>query len=328
LKQVLITGGAGFIGSHLTELLLTGGNHVTVLDDESTGSPDNLAAVQDHFQFEYVAGDVADGDLLDRLLKGVDEVYHLAAAVGVRMVADAPVESIERNVLPTQRLLERLLQFAGTGRPPKLFFASSSEVYGKNPKQRWSEEDSLLMGPTTRPRWSYGVAKALDEFLVLAYYRQHKLPVVVGRLFNVVGPRQSGRYGMVLPRFVERALAGEPPVVYDDGAQVRCFAHVGDVCRAAADLMRTDAAVGKVINIGSDEPITILELAEAVVRLVDPKLDIEFQSYRHVYAADFEDIRRRVPDLQLLRSLIHYEPRYATTSTVEEVVEWMRSTLG
>ena len=182
------------------------------------------------------------------------------------------------------------------GKATKFFLASSSEVYGKNPKSTWTEEDDIVLGPTTHMRWSYGASKAIDEFLTLAYHRQHGLPVVVGRFFNVVGPRQTGRYGMVLPRFVDSALAGKPPIVHDDGRQVRCFAHVADVCRMVVALMATPAAVGQVFNIGSDVPVSILELAKRVLAVVDPSLEIEFQSYRDAYSDDFEDVRRRVPD--------------------------------
>lgn len=324
MKQILVTGGAGFIGSHLTELLLARGHRVTVIDDQSTGRRENLLGVEDHFDFNFVEGSVADRELMRRLLSDADEVYHLAAAVGVKLIADSPIESIERNIAPTQLLLEELYRCQQEGRYVKMFLASSSEVYGKNPKERWTEEDDIVLGPTTRPRWSYGAAKAIDEFLTLAYHRQHQLPVVVGRFFNVVGPRQTGRYGMVLPRFVSAALQGKPPVVHDDGQQIRCFAHVMDVCNMVIALMESDGAVGQVVNIGSDQPITILKLAERVVELVNPQLDIEFESYRHAYSDDFEDVRTRIPDLTKLKSLISYEPRHDLDSILREVIEWNR----
>ncbi len=209
------------------------------------------------------------------------------------------------------------------GLSPKLFLASSSEVYGKNPLPRWTEEDDLVFGPTTRARWSYGVSKAIDEFLALACWRQERLPVVIGRLFNVVGPRQTGRYGMVLPRLVAAALAGRRPIVHDDGAE-RCFAHVSDVVRAIVDLMQTPAAIGGVFNIGSDQPISIRELARRVIAAVNPSLDIEFQSYAAAYSEDFEDIRRRVPDLSRLCRTIDFRLEYDLDRIIAEVIDWQR----
>lgn len=325
MKQILITGGAGFIGGHLAEMLLARGCRVTVVDDESTGRRANLQAVEDHFDFNYVSGNVGDRELVRRLLNDADEVYHLAAAVGVKLIADAPIASIERNIAPTQLLLEEIHRLQQAGRYVKLFLASSSEVYGKNPKQPWSEDDDIVLGPTTRARWSYGASKAIDEFLALAYHRQHQLPVVAGRFFNVVGPRQTGRYGMVLPRLVGAALRGEPPVVHDDGRQTRCFAHVADVCRAVIALMDADAAIGQVVNIGGDQPIAILQLAERVIAAVDPKLDIEFESYRHAYSDDFEDVRVRVPDLSKLKRLIDWEPRHDLDAIIRDVIEWKKT---
>jgi UDP-glucose 4-epimerase len=323
-KNVLVTGGAGFIGSHLTELLLASGCRVTVVDDESTGSLDNLAAVDEHDNLTIVSGDVTDRVLVRELVADVDDVYHLAASVGVQRIADAPIESIERNIAPVELLLSELARKQRAGQTTKFFLASSSEVYGKNPKPSWTEEDDIVLGPTTHMRWSYGASKAIDEFLTLAYHRQHGLPVVVGRFFNVVGPRQTGRYGMVLPRFVDSALAGKPPVVHDDGQQVRCFAHVADVCRMVVALMATPAAVGKVFNIGSDVPVSILELAKRVLAVVDPKLGIEFQSYRDAYSDDFEDVRRRVPDLTKLRAAIDVGALRDLDGVIRDVVAWKR----
>jgi len=320
VKHCLVTGGAGFIGSHLTEALLARGDRVSVVDDESTGSIDNLAAVMDHPRFRYTKGTVADRDLVRRLVADVDEVYHLAAAVGVALIASAPIRTIETNIYPTELILAELGRRQQQGRTAKLFLASSSEVYGRNPKPRWSEEDDLVFGPTDRARWSYGTSKAIDEFLALAYWRQQRLPVVVGRLFNVVGPRQSGAYGMVLPRFVEAALAGGPLVVHDDGRQVRCFAHVSDVVRAIIGLMDRQQAVGRVLNIGSDQPTSILDLARRVIAAVDPSLAIEFVGYAEAYADDFEDCRHRVPDLTRLREVLDFELRHDLDDVIREVV--------
>jgi UDP-glucose 4-epimerase len=325
VKHALITGGAGFIGSHLAETLIARDYRVTVVDDESTGTAENLATVRDHFNFSYVHGSVADKALVRQLVGDVDEVYHLAAAVGVQLISTAPIHTIETNIYPTELILNELLRRKREGYGVKLFLASSSEVYGKNPKPLWSEDDDLVFGPTTRPRWSYGASKAIDEFLALAYWRQHRLPVVIGRFFNVVGPRQTGRYGMVLPRFIEAALAGRPLVVHDDGHQVRCFAHVNDVVRSVIELMGTDAAVAGVFNIGSDQPVSILQLAKSVIAAVNPKLEIVFQSYAEAYDQDFEDVRSRIPDLSRLRRTIRFRPEFELEATLRDVIEQTRA---
>ena len=325
VANVLITGGAGFIGSHLTEAVLARGDRVTVIDDESTGRSDNLAAVRGHERLHFVRGSVGDAALVRSLLDGVDEVYHLAAAVGVALIAREPLQTIERNIYPTQLLLDELCRRHQAGQRLKFFLASTSEVYGKNPKPTWTEEDDLVFGATTRPRWSYGASKAIDEFLTLACYRQFGLPVVVARFFNVVGPRQSGAYGMVLPRFVDAALADEPLVVHDDGRQVRCFAHVRDVVGAVLGLMQTEAAVGQVFNIGSDQPIAIRDLAARVIELADSRSTIQFQSYAEAYDRDFEDIRHRVPDLTRLQGTIGYQPTFDLEGIVRDVIAWKRS---
>jgi UDP-glucose 4-epimerase len=324
VANVLVTGGAGFIGSHLAEALLARGDRVTVIDDESTGRLENLTAVRGHAGLNIVRGSVGDARLVASLLDGVDEVYHLAAAVGVALIAREPLQTIERNIYPTQLLLDELCRRHAAGQTVRFFLASTSEVYGKNPKPTWNEEDDLVFGATTRPRWSYGASKAIDEFLTLACARQFGLPVVIGRFFNVVGPRQTGAYGMVLPRFVASAVAGQPLVVHDDGRQIRCFAHVADVVTAVVALMQTPAALGRVFNIGSDQPVSILELAQQVVELAGTQSRIEFQSYTAAYDADFEDIRRRVPDLSRLRGTIAYQPRHDLRSIIRELVEQSR----
>jgi UDP-glucose 4-epimerase len=323
-QRSLITGGAGFIGSHLAEALLARGERVTVLDDESTGRRENLAAVEGHSRFRYVHGSAGDETLLAGLLAEADDVYHLAAAVGVKLIDDAPIESIERNLAPVEALLRKMHVLQGHGHAGKLFVASSSEVYGKNPHAPWREDADLVIGRTDRSRWSYGAAKAIDEFLALAYWRQYKLPVVIGRFFNVVGPRQRGEYGMVLPRFVESALAGRPLRVHDDGQQVRCFAHVNDVVGAVIGLMQCEAAVGQVYNIGSDEPITILDLAGKVIQAVDPALEVQFQPYAEAYSPDFEDVRVRVPDITKLRRAIGYSPQFDLEATIRAAIQWRR----
>lgn len=319
-RRALVTGGAGFIGSHLVESLLARGDEVWVIDDESTGSVENLRQVLDRPLLHYIKGTVADRPLVARTVALVDEVYHLAAAVGVQLIASSPIRTIETNIYPTELILSEVDAQRQLGRKVKLFLASTSEVYGKNPKDRWTEDDDLVFGATSRPRWSYGTSKAIDEFLALAYWDEHRLPVVIGRFFNVVGPRQTGAYGMVLPRFVDAALAGGPLVVHDDGRQTRCFAHVADVIAAVLALMDTPQAPGQVVNIGSDQPVSILELAQRVIAAVDPAVPIVFQSYAEAYSANFEDCRRRVPDLTRLRRLIDHRPRYSLDDVIAQIV--------
>lgn len=322
MGKILVTGGAGFIGSHLTEALLARGDEVVVVDDESTGRAANLAAAAANPRLTIVRGSIGDAALISRVLDGASEVYHLAAAVGVALIAREPLQTIERNIYPTQLLLDELCRRQRAGQSVRFFLASTSEVYGKNPKLVWNEEDDLVFGPTTRPRWSYGASKAIDEFLTLACARQFGLPVVIARFFNVVGPRQTGAYGMVLPRFVDAALAGEPLLVHDDGRQVRCFAHVSDVVGAVLALMQKPAAAGKVFNIGSDQPVSILDLAKRVVALTSSHSPIEFQSYAAAYDADFEDIRHRVPDLSRIRSTMNYMPKFDLDAIVRDVISW------
>jgi UDP-glucose 4-epimerase len=315
----LVTGGAGFIGSHLVEALLAAGRSVVVLDDLSTGSLDNLAAVQAHPRLRVVVDSAADEARLGALLDEADEVYHLAAVVGVRLVLEQPQRTVDVNLGPTAAILRRL-----TARPRPLFLASTSEVYGKNPRTPLSEDDDLVLGPTTRSRWVYACSKALDEYLALAEHQRSGLPVVVGRFFNVVGPRQIGRYGMVVPRFVDQALSGGPLLVHGDGLQVRCFAHVRDVVDGALRLMSCPEAPGKAFNLGSDVPVTVRELAETVRRLIDPNLTLEYVPYEQAFPAGFEDIRCRVPDLTRVRQTIGYQPRWSLEDVVREVIAWRR----
>jgi UDP-glucose 4-epimerase len=317
MQTSLVTGGAGFIGSHLVEALLALGRNVVVLDDLSTGAIANLEGVRAHPRLRIVIDSITNDRLLAELIDSADEVYHLAAVVGVRRVLEAPELTITTNVGPMETLL-RLLE----GRNKPLFLASTSEVYGKSPKVPLAEDDDLLLGPTPKGRWIYACSKALDEYLALAYHQRSGLPVVIGRLFNVVGPRQTGRYGMVLPRFVDQALTGGPLVVYDDGGQVRCFAHVGDVVRAVLALMSCPAARGRVFNVGSDAPVTIRELAQRVARAVDPALEIQHLAYDRAYAPGFEDIRCRVPDLTRLRATVGQHDPTSLEEIVREIVAW------
>ena len=327
MRHSLVTGGAGFIGSHLVEALLARGDRVSVIDDESTGSIDNLSAVLHHPRLAYTKGTVADEQLVRRLVADADEVYHLAAAVGVQLIAQSPIHTIETNIYTTELLLRELGRLTAAGRNVKFFLASTSEVYGKNPKPQWTEDDDLVFGATTRPRWSYGASKAIDEFLALAYWRERRLPVVIGRFFNVVGPRQTGAYGMVLPRLIDAALAGRLLVVHGDGQQQRCFAHVSDVVRAVLDLMGCPEAFGGVLNVGSDQPVSILELARRVIAAVNPSLAVEFVSYAQAYGEDFEDCRRRVPDLSRVRAMIGYQIRYDLDAIIRGLVEWKKGKL-
>lgn len=317
--HVLITGGSGFIGSHLVRLFLERGEKVTIVDDLSTGRATNLSAIADHPSLTIQNADVGNPALVRTLCERADVVYHLAAAVGVALIAKQPIQTIHRNIYPTQLILEELRHQQLLGRSVPLFLASTSEVYGKNPKSIWNEEDDLVFGATTKPRWSYGASKAIDEFLALASFRETQLPVVIGRFFNVVGPRQTGAYGMVLPRFVEAAMAGKPLIVHDDGQQQRCFAHVSDVIRAVVRLTESPETYGRIYNIGSDQPVTILQLAQRVQAIVNPKAPIEFQSYADAYDQDFEDIRRRVPDLARIRTAIGYKEEHNLDNIIHDV---------
>lgn len=320
--RILVTGGGGFIGSHLTDYFLNRGDEVLVVDDFSTGNPRNLEHHQGNPRLTVIPSDLAQPGRIQELCHGIDAVYHLAAAVGVALIAKQPTQTIHRNIYPTQLLLDELRRqhLAGTSIP--LFLASTSEVYGKNPKPMWNENDDLVFGPTTKPRWSYGASKAIDEFLCMACVREYGMKIVIGRFFNVVGPRQTGAYGMVLPRFVDAAMKGKPLVVHDDGQQTRCFAHVSDVVHAVTTLMQSADCFGRIYNIGSDTPVSILDMAKKVIELVNPKASIEFQSYAQAYDEDFEDIRRRVPDLTRLKSAIEYEPRYSLEKIIKSVHEY------
>ena len=323
MARCLVTGGAGFIGSHLAQRLLDEGHHVTVLDNLSTGRRDNLHAIESHPAFRFINGSITDPVVVSEAVRGTDQIYHLAAAVGVKLVAEDPVRTIETNIYPTESLLRLAVQGG-----QRFYLASTSEVYGKNPKPEWTEDDDLQFGPTSRPRWAYGCSKAIDEFLALAYHREYGLPVVIGRFFNVVGPRQLGNYGMVIPRFVEQALAGGPLTVYDDGSQVRCFAHVREVIDCVVRLMHTDAAVGRIFNIGSDQPVSMRQLAEEVIRRVDPALKLQLIPYQQAYGDDFEDVSRRVPDVTRLQQTIGVKPAMPLADVLDDIIRAKRSSSG
>lgn len=315
----LITGGAGFIGSHLADYLLKEGEEVVILDDLSTGSFDNIKHLVDNKRFRYYIGKVEDGRLFEGIVDSVDRIYHLAAAVGVQLIVEDPVRTIENNINSTQVVLEHAVTY---GKP--VLVASTSEVYGRSDKLPFSEESEVVYGPTSRFRWSYAISKAVDEFLFLAYNRQKGLPGVIVRLFNTVGPRQTGRYGMVVPRFVKQALTGEPITVYGSGEQTRCFTHVLDVVPALRNLMKTKTAHGLVVNIGNDEEITINALAEKIQKRVNPKVEIVRLPYEKVLGKNFEDMDARRPDLTRIRQLIGYHATKTLDTIIEDVYNYYR----
>ena len=319
--RALVTGGAGFIGSHLTEALLAAGHEVVVLDDLSTGQRGNLAAVEGHPQLEVVVGSVTDEPLVRKVVTGADVIYHLAAAVGVRLILDQPVGTIETNIVGT----EILLRAAREGRP-RVVLASTSEVYGKSDHVPLSEEDDRVLGPTTKSRWSYACSKAIDEFLALAYHREYGLPVTIVRFFNTIGPRQTGRYGMVVPRFVRQALDGGPITVYGDGRQSRCFTDVEDTVRATIALSLTPAAVGEVFNVGTTHELTIGALAERVRALAGSDAPIVLVPYDEAYQPGFEDPQRRVPDIRKAERVAGYRPRVPLDDTLRRVIGHLRDT--
>jgi UDP-glucose 4-epimerase len=313
--RYLITGGSGFIGSHLAERLLDQGDGVLVLDDLSTGRFDNIAHLEGRTGFELRVGSVTDRRIVERCVTRCRAVFHLASAVGVRLVVEQPVKTIETIVNGTDVVLRACARY----RRPMLL-TSTSEVYGKGSRVPFAEGDDCVMGPTTTRRWAYACAKALDEFLALAHWHEMRLPVVVARLFNTVGPRQTGRYGMVVPRFVAQALAGEPITVYGDGQQTRCFAHVADVVGALVALLGRAEAAGQVFNVGNDEEVTILQLAERVRSLTGSSSPIRLIPYSAAYTAGFEDMARRVPDLTRIRQLIGYQPTRDLDEILGDVV--------
>ncbi len=315
----LITGGAGFIGSHLAEALLARGDVVYIIDDLSTGTIRNIDHLKVNDRFHYTIDTVENIPVMAELVDRADVIFHLAAAVGVRLVVESPVRTIETNLRGT----EIVLALAAKKKKP-VFLASTSEVYGKSERIPYSEDDDLLIGPPHVGRWAYACSKAIDEFLALAYWRERDLPVVIGRFFNTVGPRQTGRYGMVLPRFVRQALSGQPITVYGDGEQSRCFGYVEDVVQAVIRLMETPEAVGQVFNIGSDEEITINELARRVKALSDSPSEIVHVPYDQAFGEGFEDMRRRVPDLRKIRRTIGYEPRVGIDEIIRRVIEHER----
>jgi len=329
-RRALVTGGAGFIGSHLVERLIEDGQRVTVLDDLSTGRRPNLAAVVDRPELELVEGSVLDAELVQTLVARVDVVYHLAAAVGVDWVMRHPLRSLETNIQGTEHVLRAC---ATPETPRRVLIASTSEVYGKNDKDALAEDDDRVLGSARLSRWFYASAKAIDEAFALAYWQERRLPVTVVRLFNTVGARQTGRYGMVVPRFVRWALRNEPLRVYGDGQQTRCFTNVHDVVHALIALMRTPSAAGETFNIGQPHEIRIIDLARRVIELAESSSELKLVPYHaeEAYgerAAGFEDMRRRVPDASKLYAYTGFRPRIGLDQTLREVIDYERSALG
>ena len=314
--KVLITGGAGFIGSHLAERLLGAGHDVSVLDNLSTGSIDNIAQLKSHPCFRYAIDSVTNEPLLAELIDGCDVVFHLAAAVGVKLIVEQPVHTIETNVHGTEVVLKH-----ANKKKKLVFIASTSEVYGKSSVVPFRESADLVLGPTEKHRWAYACSKLIDEFLALAYWREKRLPVVVVRLFNTVGPRQTGRYGMVLPTFVRQALAGQPITVFGDGTQSRSFTYVGDVVDALVALASEPRAIGGVYNIGNTGEVTIADLAARVKEVTASTSAIQLIPYDEAYEAGFEDMPRRVPDITKLRELIGFAPKMALDDIIKTVVD-------
>ena len=317
--KYLITGGAGFIGGHLVESLLADGHEVIVIDDFSTGSPDNLHKVADNPKLDLVEGNILELPELEYLITRSDMVFHLAAAVGVELVVHDPVRTITTNVHGTEKVLKGAVRHN-----TKLLIASTSEVYGKSDKKSFSETDDLLIGPSTHCRWSYACSKLLDEFFAMAYYRSSQLPIIVARFFNTVGPRQTGRYGMVLPRFVTKALKNEDLQVYGDGEQSRCFCHVLDTVRALRLLADNQQAVGQVFNIGTRRQTTINNLAEMVIERLGSKSGIERIPYEKAYEAGFEDMLRRLPDTSKLTGLTGWEAQRSLENIIDDVADFYR----
>jgi UDP-glucose 4-epimerase len=317
--KILITGGAGFIGSHLAERLLERGDEVCIIDDLSTGAIENIAAIKNHPQFTYHIDSVRNYRVTAELVDMCDIVYHLAAAVGVRLIVESPVSTIETNIRGT----DIILSLAAKKRK-RVVITSTSEVYGKRSNVPFREDDDLVMGPTSKGRWSYACSKAIDEFLAIAYWKEKRVPTVIVRLFNTVGPRQTGRYGMVIPNFVRQALAEQDITVHGDGSQTRCFTHVNDVVTSLIKVAEHPRAVGEVYNIGSEHEVSILELARKIKKLTGSESRIVFKPYDEAYEEGFEDMMRRVPDVSKIRELINYKPTTDLDSILASVIDYHR----
>src|SRR5215467_2116257 len=317
--KVLITGGAGFIGSHLAERQLDRGDEVHILDDLSTGAIENIQRIKDRPDFNYQLDSVTNYRLTAELVDLCDVVYHLAAAVGVRLIVESPVRTIETNIRGTEIVLGLAAK-----KQKRILITSTSEVYGKLDRVPFKEDDDLVMGPTSKGRWSYACSKAIDEFLAIAYWKEKRVPTVIARLFNTVGPRQTGRYGMVIPSFVRQALTGQDITVYGDGSQRRCFTHVDDAVGALMRLAEHPAAVGEAYNIGGNQEVTILEVAERIKHLTGSDSRIVFVPYEQAYEEGFEDMMRRVPDISKIGRLVGYAPKISLDDILASVIEYQR----
>ncbi len=322
MPRALITGGAGFIGSHLAEALLAQGWEVVIIDDLSTGSMENIEHLKGNPRFSYVLDTVLNRPLMLELIDRADVVFHLAAAVGVRLIVERPVHTIETNIKATELVLELCAR-----KKKPVLISSTSEVYGKLDRPKFREDDDLVLGPTSRSRWCYAASKIIDEFLAKAYFKERGLPAVVVRLFNTIGPRQTGQYGMVVPRFVRQALLGEPITVYGDGRQRRSFTWVGDVVNAMIALVQHPKAYGEVFNIGHDKDISIYELAVMVKEMVGSPSEIVFVPYEEACEPGFEDMPRRLPDLSKIRALIGYQPSLDLPAMLERIIAYERGRL-
>jgi len=320
MKRALITGGAGFIGSHLTERLLERGDEVFVIDNLWTGKLANLARIQGHERLHLVVDTILNESVMNELIFKADRVYHLAAAVGVRNVMDHPVETLEVNVKGTEVVLRLANRFK-----KKAFIASTSEIYGKHVEHDLSEDNNRVMGTVKKRRWAYACSKTLDEFLALAYFDEKKLPVVIGRLFNTVGPRQTGRYGMVLPGFVQSALLGKPITVYGDGNQTRSFMHVDDAVGAIIRLMDDPSAEGEIYNVGNDQEVSINDLAQKVKEMTGSDSEIDHIPYDRAYGPGFEDMERRCPNISKLKGAIGFEPSYDLEGIIQSVINYFKT---
>ncbi len=320
IERILITGGAGFIGSHLAERLLDSGRQVAILDNLSTGRFENIEHLVGRPGFSFAIASITDTPVLDRLASESQAIVHLAASVGVRLVVEQPVQTIETNIMGAEAVLKAAARYRA-----RVLIASTSEVYGKGVRVPFREDDDVVLGPTSRNRWAYAASKMVDEFLGLAYFHKYGLPVVIARLFNTVGPRQVGRYGMVVPRFVGQALAGEPITVYGDGSQSRCFCDVSDTVRALEALLDHEEAPGKVFNVGSTEEISILDLARRVKAMLNSDSPIQFIPYERAYAPGFEDMQRRVPDTTRIQTLTGWRPLLRLNEILQRVADWQRN---
>ena len=321
--RALITGGAGFIGSHLAEKLIERGDNVTVIDDISTGSFNNIKHLTDNSHFHFVNETILNETVMDRLVSECDIIFHLAAAVGVELVVRDPVHTIEANVLGTHAVLKIANRYR-----KKVLLTSTSEIYGRGVNSTFSEDDDRLMGSNTRSRWSYACSKSLDEFLCLAYYKQKSLPTVICRLFNTIGPRQTGHYGMVVPRFVHQALSGVPLTVYGDGLQSRCFCNVLDTVEALILLSKSTEAEGEVFNIGNTEEITISDLARRIVDLTGSSSEIIYVPYEKAYEEGFEDMRRRKPSIEKMIKLFKWQPKYSLDDTLRSIIKYEQDSMN